>query len=138
MLWARFMQKCVFWHMPTPKVQISLPIRAVWSGHLPSAHIIIGYYRMYEWRAKVQMILCACTGWSESAFYSFSFSLDEVLIIVSFRHLYSKWLKLACHCEDIISDLEEMYFFEIFMFIESILFRQTNDNIEEENSTHCC
>ena len=32
-------------------------------GHLP-------YYRMYEWRAKAQMILWACAGKSESAHFA--------------------------------------------------------------------
>ena len=28
------------------------------------ANRIIGYYRMYEWEANVEIILCACTGCS--------------------------------------------------------------------------
>ena len=32
-----------------------------------SAKRIIGYYRMYEWKAKVRMILSACAGRSQSA-----------------------------------------------------------------------
>ena len=31
-----------------------------------TADRIMGYYRMYEWRAKARMILCACAWWSES------------------------------------------------------------------------
>ena len=64
---GRTMRKRVFGHMRTAKTQISLRIRAVWSGPSLSANRIIGYYRMYDWRINVQMILCACSGWSESA-----------------------------------------------------------------------
>ena len=34
------------------------------------ARRIIGHCRMYEWRAKARMILCACAGWSEYAHLS--------------------------------------------------------------------
>ena len=60
------MRKHVFWHMWTAKAQISLCIHAVWTGPSLSISRIIGYNRMYEWRAKRQMILWACTGCSES------------------------------------------------------------------------
>ena len=50
-------QMCVPHHMK---------IRAVWSGPSLSTNRIIAYYRMYEWRAKAQMILCACAEWSET------------------------------------------------------------------------
>ena len=46
------MRKRVFGHMHTEKAQISLRIRAVWSGPLLSTNKSIGYYRIYEWRAK--------------------------------------------------------------------------------------
>ena len=59
------MRKPAFEHMRTAKVQIRLRGCAVWSGPLLSAYRIIGYYRMYEWWAKAQMILYACAGWSE-------------------------------------------------------------------------
>ena len=52
-------------HLRTARTQISLCICAVWSGSLRSA--IIGNYRIYEWRAKPQIILCAWAGWSEYA-----------------------------------------------------------------------
>ena len=32
-----------------------------------SAYRNMGYYRMYEWKAKALMILCACAGLSKSA-----------------------------------------------------------------------
>ena len=32
-----------------------------------SADRIIGYYRMYKWRAKPRLLLCAYAGWCESA-----------------------------------------------------------------------
>ena len=35
-------------------------IHAVWSGPLLSAARIIGYYRMYQWRAKTQIRLWIC------------------------------------------------------------------------------
>ena len=54
-----------YWHMWTAKVLISLSIHVVWSAHSLSPNRIIGYYRMYDWRAKVQMRLCTCPGWSE-------------------------------------------------------------------------
>ena len=38
-------------------------IRAVWSGPSLSANRIVGHYRMYQWKAKTYMILCACAGW---------------------------------------------------------------------------
>ena len=60
---GRAMRKCVFGHMPTAKVQISLRIRAVWSELSLSANRIIGHYRMYPWRENVRMRLCACVGW---------------------------------------------------------------------------
>ena len=63
-------RKRVFGHMRTAKVKISLRIRAVWSGPSLSANRIIGYRGMYEWRAKARMILCACAGWSEFAYFA--------------------------------------------------------------------
>ena len=39
----------------------------VWSEPSLSSNRSIGHYKMYEWRAKARMILCACAGWSESA-----------------------------------------------------------------------
>ena len=45
------------------KAQISLRMRAVWSGPSLSASRIIGHYRMYEWRANARMRLCACAEW---------------------------------------------------------------------------
>ena len=66
----RTMRKRVFGHMRTAKTQISLRIRAVWSGPSLSANGIIGYYRMYECRAKARILLCACAGWSEYAHFA--------------------------------------------------------------------
>ena len=64
------MQKCVFGKMRTAKAQISLRIRAVWSGPLLCANWIIRYCIMYRWRAKDRMVLCACAGWSEPAHFA--------------------------------------------------------------------
>ena len=50
------MRKRVFGHMREANAQISLRIRAVWSGPSPCADRIIGQYTMYEWRAKARMI----------------------------------------------------------------------------------
>ena len=66
------MWKCFFRHMLTAKTQISLHINAVWSGPSLSTKSVFGYYKMYEWRAKAQLILCTCTGctgWFESAYF---------------------------------------------------------------------
>ena len=59
------MWKRVFEHMWTAKAQISLRIRAVWSGPLLSAKKkkkkkkkkIIGYQRMLQWRENARMRL---------------------------------------------------------------------------------
>ena len=34
-----------------------------------SESALFGYYRMYEWRAKAHMIVCACAGWFEFAHF---------------------------------------------------------------------
>ena len=67
---GRAMQKHVFGHMWTAKAQISLPIPMIWSGPLLSTARIIGYYRMYRWRAKAWMRPCACAGWWESTHFA--------------------------------------------------------------------
>ena len=56
------MRKRVFGHIWTAMARIRLR-----ESLLLSTTIITGYYRMYEWRAKAHVILCACAGWSESA-----------------------------------------------------------------------
>ena len=69
-IWAAQCEKCVFGHMRIVTTQIIWRIRAVWSGPSLSTTRIIGYYIMYEWRAKAWMILCACAGWCESAHFT--------------------------------------------------------------------
>ena len=64
------MRKCVIGHMRTAKAQIRLRIHAVWSVPSMSAYRIIGYYRIYEWRAKTRMVRCASTGWYESVYFA--------------------------------------------------------------------
>ena len=64
----RTMPKSIFGFERTAKAQISLRIRAVWSGPSLSANIIIWYYRIYEWKTKARMIFCACAGWSKCTF----------------------------------------------------------------------
>ena len=52
---------------------------------------IIGYYRMYEWRATAWMILCTCAGWSKSTHFAHvwrTFLLDVAKMILSNTHLY--------------------------------------------------
>ena len=55
--------------MRTVKAKTSLHTRAV-SGFSLSANRIIGYYRMYKWRAYARVILCACAGWPESVHFA--------------------------------------------------------------------
>ena len=57
------MQKHVFGHIRTAKAQISLRIRADWSGLFLSGIRSSLHYRNYQWRANVRMKLCACAGW---------------------------------------------------------------------------
>ena len=58
------MGKHVFEHMWSAKAQISLHICTVWSRPSLYANRIMGYYRMYHWRTKVVIRLCACIGWT--------------------------------------------------------------------------
>ena len=44
----------------TANAYIRLRNRAVRSGSSLSSNRIIGYYKMYEWRAKAQIIFCEC------------------------------------------------------------------------------
>ena len=64
---GRARRKLVFGHLRAAKALIRLRIRAVWSGPSLSANRVIGYCRMWEWRANTRMIRYACAGWSESA-----------------------------------------------------------------------
>ena len=81
---GRAMRKRAFGHLRTTKTQISLRIRAVWSGSALSAISIIGYYGLYKWRATAQMIICTCAWWAESAYsrrmFEDTFSLDVAII----------------------------------------------------------
>ena len=54
-------------HVRLAKAQISLRIRAVWSGPSLSANRIIRYYRMNGQTVSAWMILCACAVGSISA-----------------------------------------------------------------------
>ena len=63
-------RKHVYKHMRTAKAQISLRIRAVWSGPTLSAVRVTGYYIMYPWRANAPMRPCACVQWSESVHFA--------------------------------------------------------------------
>ena len=50
------MRKRFFVHMRTAKTQISLRIRAVWSGPSLYANRIIGFYRINELTANARLI----------------------------------------------------------------------------------
>ena len=65
---GRAMRKHDFRHIRTAKDQIRLSIGAVGSGPSLSANRIIGYYRLFEWRAKYRVILWACARWAECVF----------------------------------------------------------------------
>ena len=45
-------------------------IRAIWSQHFLSVARIIGYNRMYPWRAKARMRHWECAGWFDSAHFA--------------------------------------------------------------------
>ena len=61
------MQNCLLAYAEA-KAQISLRI---WSRPSLSANRITGY-KMYDWRAKSRTVLCACAGWSESAYFAYA------------------------------------------------------------------
>ena len=58
----------------------------VWSGPLPFAYRIIGYYKLNKWNAKARrMIFCASAGWSESVRFTqvwSTFSLEPIKKII--------------------------------------------------------
>ena len=88
--------KSVFGHMRTVKAQISLLIHAAWSG----PNRIIGYYRMFEWRAKAQMILWTGAGWAESVHFLHGqgiFSLDTTHIVC-----WKCWILTTVSCQSIL------------------------------------
>ena len=96
-----------YWHMQTAKAQISLGIHSVWSGPSLSTNRIIGYYRLYLWRAKVWIILYPFPGWSESANFA------QV-----WRHLFT-W----CSPVTVLSTfLGKIFYAWNFVLNESILF----------------
>ena len=61
---GRAMLKYVSEHMWPSKAQITDQV--IYSP----ANKIYGYYRMYDWRAKAQMICWESAGWSESAHFA--------------------------------------------------------------------
>ena len=65
--------------MQTAKAQSSLRIRAVLSGPSLSVNGIIGYYIIYEWRAKARMKLRACAGWFDRVLRIFKGTLSHVV-----------------------------------------------------------
>ena len=78
------MWKCVFRDMQTVKAQISLCIHAVWLGSSLSANRMIGYYRMFQWRANAQMTLGM---WRMMWICTFSF--DPAHIVLFFHYTYT-------------------------------------------------
>ena len=105
---GRSMRKRVFGHMRTAKTQISLRIRAVWSGPSLSANRISGYYKMYEWRAKARMILCACAGWSDSTHFcmfegTFSHDAAHKCLCTGTTDIdYDSYTRLCSYCPFVI------------------------------------
>ena len=90
----------VFGHLRKAKVQISLRMRAVWSGHSLFANKITGYYSVYEWTAKARIILrmrrmiwirtfCACSK------VLFHFTRSISLSYAVFSDIY----RMQCFCE---------------------------------------
>ena len=69
--------------MRTAKAQIRLRISAVWSVPSLSANRTTRYYRMYEWRSKARMILCACAGWSEATLMFDASHIRKVSLFLS-------------------------------------------------------
>ena len=51
-------------------ISLRLSICGVWSGSSLSANRIIGYYRMFQWRANARMRFCACAGRWESVHFA--------------------------------------------------------------------
>ena len=68
---GRATRKRVFRHMRTANAQIRLRICAVWSGPSLSANRIIGYYRMYEWRANARFDFAHAWYESESVHFAY-------------------------------------------------------------------
>ena len=114
-----------FGHMWTAKAQISLRIRAVWSGPWLSANRNIGYYRMHGYRAKVRVILCACEEWSIYVHFAhvrrqLSFMLDTanlriVLRIRVFSKNYLKYLfSVHSHFVETVLSLAYWYLAKLY------------------------
>ena len=95
-IWATPSESVSSGHVQTAMAQIRLCRRTVWSGPSLSANRIItlGYYRIYKWRAKARMILCACAEWSECAFCAsskayFYFMRPVLESVYRINHTYS-------------------------------------------------
>ena len=62
--WLNYMHRALrrrtFKQLRTGKALIRLRIRTVWSGPSLSTNEIIGYYRMFRWKANALMRLCRC------------------------------------------------------------------------------
>ena len=89
--------KRVFGYMRT--AQISLRIRAVWSGPSLSANRIIGHYKMYQRRANARMRLCAYVGWiwicvlCACSKTQFLLGTAHMCNMVRLNHTMSVWMK---------------------------------------------
>ena len=86
------MWKCVFWHIGTAKVLISLHI---WSGSLLSAKLIMWHYRVYQWRASAWDNTTHAWGKSESCILcmfedTFSFGLNT-FYFYKLINMYRAW-----------------------------------------------
>ena len=88
------MRKRVFGNGRAAKAQISLRIRAVWSGPSLSANRIVGYYRMYEWSAKARMTIRLAhydPNLCNLRMLEGTFSLDAAHIYYTMLNIYSKY-----------------------------------------------
>ena len=85
----------VFGHMRKVKAQISLCICAVWSRPSLSTNRIIGYYRMFQWRANARKTLRLCRMVWIRTFCSYSkgtFSLETAHMSILCDALFQIWI----------------------------------------------
>ena len=129
------MRKLVFGHMRIAEAQISLRIRAFWSGPSLSTNITAGYHRMLQQRANASMILCTCAGWCQSA--HFAHALRHIVAwrgpynpkgdkngIVTVTHMLSfLWRPHNAYLASICFDLGEWYNLQILRHCLYLWFR---------------
>ena len=69
-VWTQTSENVPSGHVQKATAQIRIADAQVWSGAWLSANRIIGYYRMFPWRANARMRLCACAWWCKSAHFA--------------------------------------------------------------------